>query len=492
MTLNAVIAATWPTSTVPAANARTPSKSGNRGLPGGGATASGAAERPTVRAAYAPARHRLARVTRPLAFRGTLALIALAGLAIRTAATLRHRDYPVIGDALTFHLEGGHLAHGEGSRRIFEDVPTAEHPPLFIVLLAAFTLFGAGGILAQQLLLGAVGAATVVLVGLLGRRVAGDRAGLLGAAVAAVYPLLWLADGALMSESLYGPFVVASLLAACAYVGGRSARRAAVVGALVGLAALTRGEALLLVPLLALATLVRAPLPGRVRLAHLGALVAAFAVVLAPWSIRNALTFDAPVLISANADGVWAGANCEKTYYGPIVGSWDFPCYGRRPAGDEAEQSRAYRRRGMAYMGDHVSRVPVVLAARVGRVWDLYRPDQNRVFAASEGRPARSEQLGVLVYWLLLPFAVAGTWLLRRRGHVLAILLAPAVMVTLTALLSYGSTRFRFAAEPSIVVLAAVAADALLRRWRPSRALRGAAGRPRRAACARTSSAAPW
>src|SRR3954465_13202180 len=96
MTLNDVIAPTWPTSTVPAANARTPSKSGNRGLPGGGATASGAAERLTVRAAYAPPRHRLPRVTRPLAFRGTLALIALTGVAIRTAATLRHRHFPVI------------------------------------------------------------------------------------------------------------------------------------------------------------------------------------------------------------------------------------------------------------------------------------------------------------------------------------------------------------------------------------------------------------
>jgi 4-amino-4-deoxy-L-arabinose transferase-like glycosyltransferase len=405
-------------------------------------------------------------VTRPLAFRGTLALIALAALAIRTAATLRHRDYPVIGDALTFHLEGGHLAHGEGFRRIFEDVPTAEHPPLFICLLALFTLLGAGGILAQQLLLGVVGAATVVLVGLLGRRVAGERAGLIAAAVAAVHPLLWLADGALMSESLYGPFVVAALLAACAYVGTRTAARAALVGALVGLAALTRGEALLLGPLLALATLVRSPLPGRARLAHLGALVAAFAVVLAPWSIRNALTFDAPVLISANADGVWVGANCEPTYYGPIVGSWDFPCYGRRPAGDEAEQSKEYRRRGIAYMRAHAGRVPVVLAARLGRVWDVYRPDQNRVFAASEGRPARSEQLGVLLYWLLVPAAVAGVWLLRGRRHVVAILLAPAAMVTVTALLSYGGTRFRFAAEPSIVVLAAVAADALLRRAR--------------------------
>src|SRR3954453_23552171 len=126
MTLNDVIAPTWPTRTVPAARARTPSKSGHRGVPGGRATASGAAERLTVRAAYAPAGHRLARVTRRIGFRGTLALVALAGLAIRTGATLRTPDHPVVGDALTFHIEGGFLAHGEGFRRVFEDVPTAE------------------------------------------------------------------------------------------------------------------------------------------------------------------------------------------------------------------------------------------------------------------------------------------------------------------------------------------------------------------------------
>ena len=67
---------------------------------------------------------------------------------------------------------------------------------------------------------------------------------------------------------------------------------------------------------------------------------------------------------------------------------------------------------------------------------------------------------------ILAPFAVAGAWLLRRRGRPLAILLVPLAMVTLTALLTYGSTRFRFAAEPSIVVLAAVAVDALMSRRR--------------------------
>jgi hypothetical protein len=193
-------------------------------------------------------------------------------------------------------------------------------------------------------------------------------------------------------------------------------------------------------------------------------LVGAFALVLAPWSIRNAATFDSPVLISTNGEGVWVGANCHQTYYGPIIGLWDFPCYGATPAGDEAQQSREYRRRGMRYMRDHAGRVPLVLAARLGRLYDVFRPAQMRVYEASEGRPARSERLGVWLFWLLAPAAVAGAWLLHRRREPLAVLLVPVAMVTITALLTYGSTRFRFAAEPSIVVLAAVAADALLRR----------------------------
>jgi 4-amino-4-deoxy-L-arabinose transferase-like glycosyltransferase len=403
-------------------------------------------------------------VALPASFRGRLAIVALAALAIRTAATIYHRHYPVIGDALTFHLEGGHLAHGEGFRRIFEDVPTAEHPPAFIVLLALFDLFGADGFLSQKLLLGLVGTVTVVLIGFLGRRVAGDRAGLIAAAIAAVYPLLWLVDGSLMSESLYGVFVVAVLLAAYAYYDARTWRRAAVLGAFIGLAALTRGEALLFVPLLAIALFARGPLPGRARIEHVGALVAAFVVVLAPWTIRNLTTFKSPVLISTNSEGVWVGANCRQTYYGPIIGLWDFPCYGKRPAGDEAQQSSEYRRRGWAYMRDHAGRVPLVLAARLGRLYDVFRPAQMRVYESSEGRPPRSEHLGVWMFWLLVPLAVAGGWLLHRRRQPLAILLVPVVMVTLTALLTYGSTRFRFAAEPAIVVLAAVALEALVRR----------------------------
>jgi hypothetical protein len=161
------------------------------------------------------------------------------------------------------------------------------------------------------------------------------------------------------------------------------------------------------------------------------------------------------------------GANCHTTYYGDIVGLWSFPCYGATPAGDESQRDREYRRRGVAYLRGHPSRLPVVVAARVGRVLDVYRPAQMLVYEAGEGRPARWERLGVRLYWLLAPFAAAGALLLVRRGErrTLIVLVAPVLMVILTAALTYGSTRFRFAAEPSLLVLGAVALDALLRRF---------------------------
>ena len=56
--------------------------------------------------------------------------------------------------------------------------------------------------------------------------------------------------------------------------------------------------------------------------------------------------------------------------------------------------------------------------------------------------------------------------LLRRRRETLLVLLAPAAMVTIMSFLGYGITRFRMAAEISIVVLAAVALVALVERAR--------------------------
>ena len=373
--------------------------------------------------------------------------MAALALAVRVAAALGARDHLVQGDAMVFHRVAQHLADGDGFMQAFRAEPTAEHPPGWEVVLAAADLVGANGYLAHRLLGAVIGTVTVVLIGLLGRRVGGPAVGLVAAAIAAAYPMLWAADVSMMSETLYGALLVAALLAATRVRETATLRAAAALGALLGLAALTRGEALLLVPLLLV------PLTWRRWRAMVVGLVA-FAVVLAPWTIRNLATFEEPVLISGNANGIWVGANCPETYSGELIGYWRFQCYlPGRPGEDESRFYARQRDAGLEYAFDHPGRWPAVVGARVLRLLDAWDVEQSQFINAQEGRGARATRWGIRAWWLLAPLAVAGAFLVPRRNR--WVLLAPVAMVLAVAIVTYGTTRFRYAAEPSVCVLAA-------------------------------------
>ncbi len=402
-------------------------------------------------------------------FPGGLAAIALGALAVRLAYVVVRRGAVVQGDALTFVLDAGHLAAGQGFQRPYEAAPSAEHPPLHIVLLAAIQRVGLDSLDAQKVVLAFVGTGTVVVLGLVGRRVAGARAGLLAAGIAALYPNLWVIDASLMSETPYLLLVALTLLAALGARERRHVRAFAVLGALIALAALTRGEALGLLPVLALPLAWWAAKGRRRRLALAGAATAAFALVLAPWTVRNLVTFEEPVLISNNASGLWAGANCERTYGGELIGSWVFSCYPDVPREDESVEFAAYRDTGLTYLREHAGRLPVVLAARLGRGLDVFRVDQSVFFNGTEGRGERATRWGIRAWWVLAPLALAGVAILRRRGGPAWVLAAPMLLALAVVLVVYGSTRLRVVAEPAVVVAAAVAVDAALTRWRPIR-----------------------
>jgi hypothetical protein len=267
-----------------------------------------------------------------------------------------------------------------------------------------------------------------------------------------VYPVLVAADGALMSESLYGLLVTGALLAAFRHREQRDLGSAAALGALIALAALTRSEALLLMPLLAWPLTLHVPGRGRVKRAAAATLVCL--AVLAPWTIRNAERFHQLVVISHNDSTVIAGANCPTTYYGADLGGWDFGCISQRVTLREGVQADRWRTQGLHYAGRHLSRLPVVLGVRVLRTWDFYQPRGQEAYA--EGRARWADEAGVAVYYVLLALAVIGALRLRRSDPgALWILLATVALVTISSLLGYGLPRFRHAAEPAIVVLAA-------------------------------------
>jgi 4-amino-4-deoxy-L-arabinose transferase-like glycosyltransferase len=386
------------------------------------------------------------------------------------------KAHPLLGDGLEFHDLANAIADGHGyvQTGVFHasGQPTADKPPLYPVVLALFTKIGGHGWQPHQVAGALIGTGTVAAVGFLGRRVGAgvarlgaDRLGLIAAAIAAVYPLLVATDGSLRSESLYALLIALTLLAAYRLVERPGLGRAAACGALVGLATLTRTEAIALLVLLVLpAALLVAP--RRRALLLTGAATLTTVVVLAPWLVRCWTTFDRPVFVSTNSGGLLAGANCDQTYHGEWLGQWVFSCLEPPRSTNEAKVSAQLARKGIHYARDHAGRLPVVLAVRVLRTWELYRPRQQwTIERFFEGRDLRVEEAGVLMYYALAALAIAGAVSLRRRGRPLRILIAPMVLVTLVSLVAYGFTRFRVAAEISIVVLAAVTLDGLAARW---------------------------
>ena len=182
-----------------------------------------------------------------------------------------HRDYPVIGDALTYHLRGARSPRPrvEGFTRAAPSRTGPARRPS--TRRCSSLLIGALHAARRRRLPGPEAPALPRRHGHRRVRRAARRARVAGRAgrprrrrrSPRVYPFLWVADGSLMSETLYGA-LLAAVAAGCATLLRRAAPcgRVAVLGALIALAALTRGEALLLVPLLLLPLVARGSAAG--------------------------------------------------------------------------------------------------------------------------------------------------------------------------------------------------------------------------------------
>jgi 4-amino-4-deoxy-L-arabinose transferase-like glycosyltransferase len=357
----------------------------------------------------------------------------------------------LIVDEQYYHRVANFVAHGLGyiSPYAFDagsHQPSAEKPPLYSLVLAAESKLGLTSFHSHRLLGALLGMATIVLLALLARRVGGPRLALITAALVALDPVLWKWDSQVLSEPLYAPLVALILLAAYRLRENPSARNGALLGAAIGAAALTRPEALAFVPLL---LLLFGWQQRRAVTKPLLTMCVATAVVVSPWVIRNWSVFDRPLMSNQSSETI-AGANCPTTYHGIGLGFWDVRCL--KPPGsstqNEAERAAAWKTTGLDYARDNAGRVPVVLAARIGRTWGFFRP--------------LGTKLEEVVAWILLALALPGLVILRRRGVPVSILLLPPLVVTIASMLSFGWLRYRFAADLTLLVFAAVTLEALL------------------------------
>lgn len=435
-------------------------------------------------------------------FRLQLVLVALFGLAIRVVAVVRWSRYlDPQGDQNFYWRQGQDLASGYGfvyRNNFGERVATAVHPPLYSAYLGVVSWFGGTSHAWHRMASTLLGFGAVVVIGYVGRHIGGTRVGLIAAFLAAIYPNLWLNDAMMLSESLYALVIGLVLLTAFRFRDDATFPNAIMLGAAIAFAALTRAEAVFLFLLLAVPLLfVLGDLTWRRRLERGAVVLAAGAVVLAPWMIRNYLTFEThPITISNGSGFVVEISNCDQTYglaaptdgagnplpdeaADKLLGYWAQECDRTPwPAGDETVVAAAKQRAGVDYITEHKKRFPLVVAARIGRIWDVWRPAQSNQFNEFYERRNASltvggadlswNAIGMVQYFVMLPLACGALVVLWRRKVTIIPFVAVFVMTTLTAAVSFGITRYRVGADVAIAVLAAVAIDAIVRRFLPT------------------------
>lgn len=401
-----------------------------------------------------------------------LALTASAGFAIRLIEVIvTHWGDRLAGDARYYQLQAKLLSQGHVYVEPFawgllhHKVESAAHPPLFTFVLAVADWLHLSSVDASRVVCCAIGAVGIVVVGMLGDEIGGRRAGLVAAGIAAVYPVWWITDGLVMAEVLYVPLVAGLLL--LAYRLWRRPRLGTAIGlgVLGALAALTRSEGLLLLLLVMVPLLVAMrQLSWRRKVTLLGTTLVTTAVVVAPWVGFNLARFDKPVFMSTNDGATYADSNCPATYQGRFLGGYVFGCH--RPtvkeAGDESVVSGKLFHVGLDYTRQHADRVPVVVAARIGRTWGLYNPVDTLNVDSFGKWSARDSWLMLLSFYAVAGLGIAGLVTMRRHRVTIIPFVAALVAVTITVAGFYGIARFRVAGDVTFVTLAGETVDALL------------------------------
>lgn len=239
---------------------------------------------------------------------GWLAGAVLLALALRLLVLSWHWPYPLSGDEAAFFEQARAFVQGKG----YHDLELMRAPLYPLFLAVVFRVFGAEVTAARvaQLLLSA---GTVPLLYLWARLRHGERAGRVAAIVGALFFPFALQPTFLLTETLF-LFLLALAMVVLEYGCLRPDRKLAFVsGALFGLVALTRSTGL---PWTALAAAGMGWYGSRARddrgtRRPAGFLMAALvlagtAVVVLPWTVRNALTYRAFILIdTTGATNLW-------------------------------------------------------------------------------------------------------------------------------------------------------------------------------------------
>ncbi len=418
-----------------------------------------------------------------------LVAVVAAGAVLRLVWALMAQEPSELRDPVLYMILADFVSAGDGYRYGFgpDQGTTAYYPPGYPLVLGAAAW--AVGLLPGDVSTFAVAVglnvvlsvATIGLVFVLGRRLAGDRAGLVAAGVWALWPNLVFHSGIVLTETLFLFLLVLLFIVvlgdpAAARAPGRA--RLVTIGVLFGMALLVRPVSAVIAPVFLVLWWGNGVRAALWRLALVG--IATVAVLL-PWSIRSTVAMDEPVALSLNfGDNLCIGHNPGATGGYTDLGAHCYTAEGlQRPEAETRRQSENIDR-ALTYIREHpgetLRRTPSKLRITLQDDHDglAAGEDYGAAPLVSDGSRRALQALADGFYVVVAVGAVAGGVVLLRRPDParrgLFLVVAGAAQL-LSPLATFGDPRFKMPLYPTLAVCVGVAVAEL---W--ARRSKGGAG----------------
>jgi 4-amino-4-deoxy-L-arabinose transferase-like glycosyltransferase len=417
---------------------------------------------------------------------GLAALVAilLLGLGLRANGAWDGRS-PVF-DAAAYATIAANLERGEGfTLGLTATQPASNYSP-GLPLFVASIYEATGGVHERtaRLVLALIGTLAVLFTYLIGRRLSGPGAGLIGAGAIAIYPALLEYQGMVMGEPLATTLLAGAVLAILWAADADGWSRWLLPGVMFGALALVRPEYLGVAVLVSLVVLFRRGRSGWSRtLAQALFLLLGAVVVVAPWTVRNAIALDRFVPVSTGGGqvlfaGTYLPSDGDPERVGAEVVRRHPELFGPHAAErlrleqilarlaeqryPRMETDRALSKMGKEQLWDDVSEEPLEYAGFVTRkVWRIWAYGQRAVMRQPGWK---------LFHWALVALGLAGLIMLAIRRRWESLLLATIFLaITAVSALLVASPRRVLVMMPLVAALAGVGAmacrDSLARRW---------------------------
>jgi 4-amino-4-deoxy-L-arabinose transferase-like glycosyltransferase len=398
--------------------------------------------------------------------RGRWALLILAlALVLRVAQIAATPHWQPVSDPADYVRHAVSISHGHGMADSFLPGrgPSALRPPAYPYFLGGVFAVSGDSFTAGRLAAALLGVISVALIGAIALLLCSRAAALAAMAIAAVYPPLVLVSGTLLSESLGLPLVLALLVLVLAYrEEPRPAWVAPVAGLVFALALLDR-PALVPFGIPLVAGLWGRPWRSRAALRTPAIAVAVAVLAVLPWTIRNAIDFNAFVPVSTQSGFLVGGTYNATSDHDPVnPGAYRPASFDPAlrpiladPSLDENEVSKKLSRAGRTYAKDHPGYVPRVFWWNGLRLIGAERPwPTAEATYQFQGIGSGYAKLALVAWYLLALGAIAGLARGAARGVPWWLWIVPLLLFVSVIAIS-SDLRYRVPIEPFLIWVAA-------------------------------------